>query len=268
MPVIHYYAIIATIGGIIMNFKENLKYYREQAGYKQAKQFAQELGIKYTQYIAYEGKGSEPRYELLCKIAKKLNVSIDQLLGVEKDEFCEAKSFIEKNKGFKVTKLKNGNIMLEKIFNQEILDKVSANLEKMKSFLTASDIQIESNLLFANEEDFMKFIKYLIPAIENDGERMLAFNHCLEDYYACYLMKHLIKQHLGLELTYGDIKNLSDADRKKIVNYTFTPEEKEEFVSYLQQKLHNKSEYEIPQIAFSIPAKLAPTFVGIKQIYT
>ena len=251
-----------------MHFKENLKYYREQAGYKQAKQFAQELGIKYTQYIAYEGKGSEPRYELLCKIAKKLNVSIDQLLGVEKDEFCEAKNFIEKNKGFKVKKLKNGNILLEKIFNQDILDRVSANLEKMNSFLTASDIQIESNLCFTNKEDFMKFIKYLIPAIENDGNRMLAFNHCLEEYYARYLMKHFIKQHLGLELTYGDIKKLSDADREKIANYKFTHEEKEEFISYLQQKLHSKSEYEIPQIAFSIPSELAPTFAGIKQIYT
>ncbi len=251
-----------------MNFKENLKYYREQAGYKQAKQFAQELGIKYTQYIAYEGKGSEPRYELLCKIAQKLNISVDQLLGVEKDEFCEAKSLIEKNKGFKVIELENGNIMLEKIFNREILDKVSANLEKMNSFLSASDIQIESNLCFINKEDFMKFIKYLIPAIENDGKRMLAFNYCLEDYYGRYLMKYFIKQHLGLDLTYGDIKNLSDADREKIANYKFTPDEKEEFISYLQQKLHGKREYEIPQIAFSIPAELAPIFAGIKEIYT
>lgn len=63
-----------------MSFQENLKYYRKQAGYKTAKQFADDLGISYTTYFAYESKGREPKYDLLIKIADLLNVSLDELI--------------------------------------------------------------------------------------------------------------------------------------------------------------------------------------------
>lgn len=64
-----------------MNFQNRLKYYREKAGYTSAKEFAKFLGIGYTTYVGYENKGREPRYELLCKIANVLNVSLDNLVG-------------------------------------------------------------------------------------------------------------------------------------------------------------------------------------------
>lgn len=64
-----------------MAFQENLRYYREKAGYKQAKEFAKVLGITYTTYVGYENKGREPKYDTLCKIADLLNVSTDELLG-------------------------------------------------------------------------------------------------------------------------------------------------------------------------------------------
>ena len=64
-----------------MSFQENLKYYREKSGYKTAKDFADVLNIPYTSYVAYENKGREPKYEMLCKIADLLKVSTDDLLG-------------------------------------------------------------------------------------------------------------------------------------------------------------------------------------------
>ncbi len=64
-----------------MGFKENLRHYREKAGYKQAKEFAEKLGIPYSTYAGYEIKDREPKYELLCKIADLLDVSLDELLG-------------------------------------------------------------------------------------------------------------------------------------------------------------------------------------------
>ncbi len=64
-----------------MSFQENLRYYRERAGYKQAKEFAKTLDISYTTYTSYENQGREPKYNTLCKIADLLNVSIDELLG-------------------------------------------------------------------------------------------------------------------------------------------------------------------------------------------
>lgn len=64
-----------------MSFQENLKYYREKAGYKQAKDFAKVLDIPYSTYIGYEVRNREPKYQTLCKIADLLNVSTDELLG-------------------------------------------------------------------------------------------------------------------------------------------------------------------------------------------
>lgn len=66
-----------------MNFQDNLKALREKAGYDSAKDFAKFLGIPYTTYMGYENKGSEPKYELLLKIAKTLGVTTDELLGME-----------------------------------------------------------------------------------------------------------------------------------------------------------------------------------------
>lgn len=64
-----------------MQFQENLKYYREKAGYKTAKDFSKALKISYTTYFAYENQGREPKYEILCQIADLLNVSLDDLVG-------------------------------------------------------------------------------------------------------------------------------------------------------------------------------------------
>lgn len=64
-----------------MSFQENLKHYREKAGYKTAKEFADILSVPYPTYAAYENKNSEPKYEMLCKIADLLQVSTDDLLG-------------------------------------------------------------------------------------------------------------------------------------------------------------------------------------------
>lgn len=81
-------------------FGENLRRLREQAGYKQAKEFAAVVGVPYTTYSSYEKLGREPRYEVLCKIAEALSVSIDELLGYntpseERDLFTECKTLIE-----------------------------------------------------------------------------------------------------------------------------------------------------------------------------
>lgn len=65
------------------SFKDNLRYMREQAGYKQAKDFSIAVGIPYTRYMAYENKGSWPSENNLCKIADALNCAVDGLLGRE-----------------------------------------------------------------------------------------------------------------------------------------------------------------------------------------
>lgn len=65
-------------------FSKNLKKARIKAGYSTAKDFAKELNIPYTTYMAYEKKGNEARYDVLIKIAKKLHTSPNELIGFPK----------------------------------------------------------------------------------------------------------------------------------------------------------------------------------------
>ena len=86
-----------------MSFQENLKFYREKAGYKSAREVAEALSLPYNTYAGYESKGREPKYQTLCKIADLLNVSLDDLLGrknnilgkKDKDEIQEVIRAIE-----------------------------------------------------------------------------------------------------------------------------------------------------------------------------
>ena len=63
-----------------MAFKDNLKHLRENAGYKQAKDFAKAAGIPYSSYATYE-RGSWPNEANLTRIALTLHASIDELMG-------------------------------------------------------------------------------------------------------------------------------------------------------------------------------------------
>ena len=62
-------------------FQERLRYYREKKGYKTAKEFSEAIRIPYSRYLNYENKGQEPKYETLVKIADKLGITTDELLG-------------------------------------------------------------------------------------------------------------------------------------------------------------------------------------------
>lgn len=79
-----------------MDIRKNLVKYRKLAGYDNARCFAKACGIEYTTYMAYENKGSEPKYEALCKIAEELGVTPNDLLGFKgKGETAETVKEIE-----------------------------------------------------------------------------------------------------------------------------------------------------------------------------
>ena len=62
-------------------FQDNLRHYREKAGYKKQTDLAKAINIPYTTYLNYEKAGREPKYETLIKIADTLGISTDELLG-------------------------------------------------------------------------------------------------------------------------------------------------------------------------------------------
>lgn len=63
-----------------MGLSENLRRYREQAGYT-ASEFASILDIPNSTYGSYETTTKVPRLDKLIKIADTLNVSLDDLVG-------------------------------------------------------------------------------------------------------------------------------------------------------------------------------------------
>ncbi len=93
-----------------MNFSENLRKYRERAGYS-SKELADIIKIKYTTYLNYENAGSEPKYDVLIKIADILNVSLDELLDRDYGELEKTISFFE-HIGYKVVKKGDDKVVI------------------------------------------------------------------------------------------------------------------------------------------------------------
>jgi len=65
-----------------MSFAKILKDIRKEKGITQS-QLAAELSVTDAAVRQWENRGSEPSYEMLCKIAKIFDVTIGQLLGAE-----------------------------------------------------------------------------------------------------------------------------------------------------------------------------------------
>lgn len=63
--------------------KNRLLDIRLKAGYKKQKDFAEFLGIAQNQYNRYENNVMQPSSEVLYKISKKLNISMDDIIHEE-----------------------------------------------------------------------------------------------------------------------------------------------------------------------------------------
>lgn len=119
-----------------MSFQENLRKYRERAGYSQAKEFAEKISVPYQTYLNYENKGTEPKYATLCKIAEVLGVSTDELLGYSLDEFERCKALLPAGHFAFERNEENELIVIRtnRIINGE---KFSANFDSELNFINA-----------------------------------------------------------------------------------------------------------------------------------
>ena len=74
------------------NFNENLKNARERKGMSQ-KDVAEEIGVAKSTYSLYESGNREPNVQTIKKIADVLNVSADDLLGLNEEPLTIASHF-------------------------------------------------------------------------------------------------------------------------------------------------------------------------------
>lgn len=74
------------------HFNENLKLAREQKGLSQ-KDVAEKIGVAKSTYSLYESGNREPNVQTIKKIADVLEVSADELLGINTESTTLAAHF-------------------------------------------------------------------------------------------------------------------------------------------------------------------------------
>lgn len=178
-----------------MNFRENLIQFRK-AKYPSARKFAEALGIPYNTYLSYENpaKPTEPRYEMLVKIATLLDVTTDELLGyVNVDAAAERlKNYVEKSSYFKVEVLENGKYVIclkslpvpkdAKTFSkEEFVETIHKLVGKALEYTSAEQQVLRNNI------DFI-FSYFLTNYLKMDliKERPHDFNLLVKDFPKVY----------------------------------------------------------------------------------
>lgn len=66
--------------------KNKLLEIRLRLGYKKQKDFAKYLGISQTNYNKWENNSSQPGMETVLRIAKKINIKIEDIIFLEDEE--------------------------------------------------------------------------------------------------------------------------------------------------------------------------------------
>lgn len=133
-----------------MEFKERLRDLRLKKHMK-SKEVAQLVGISEPTYISYESRGSQPPYDVLCKIADVFDMSIDYLIrGKRKKQQFEnirlagytvkesAERYIVSDKGHEYNLPWDKLIMIEE--SLDIMQKAVCSKELVKKLLDIADI--------------------------------------------------------------------------------------------------------------------------------
>lgn len=139
---------------IFLEFKEQLRYYREQRGYS-ADELAKLIGVSYTTLKGYENAGREPKYNILIKIANVLKVSLDDLLGrtpINEDE-----------------QLKNVINDILSVSDIKYLKLDTINSEYVSFYLCGNDEQPIKNTNFKKKE-FLSKIEHIQREIQEHGK--------------------------------------------------------------------------------------------------
>nr|WP_207716928.1 helix-turn-helix transcriptional regulator [Clostridium beijerinckii] len=71
-------------GGIV-GVKNKLLEIRLQLGYKKQKDFADYIGVSQVSYNKWENNSNQPSLEMVLKISNKLNLKIDEIVYLEKE---------------------------------------------------------------------------------------------------------------------------------------------------------------------------------------
>lgn len=162
-----------------MEFKDILKSYRLKSGMTKA-EFSRKLGIdSYSTYNNYEVGSSEPKIDMLIKIADLLNISIDDLVGrTPADEDERLKKTINDllvlvNKkldiDYKAIKINDTNIIFANLSSE---DKFEFAINKNELISIINDMKTQS----AINEGYLLFDKVF------DNETIALYTNLIEAF--------------------------------------------------------------------------------------
>lgn len=175
-----------------MDFKDRLRYYREQRGYS-SDELAKLLDIPYTTLKGYENAGREPKYNILIKIADILNVSLDDLLGrtpANEDEKIK-ELFALKNGDIDILSINLNNIKKDCIlFDIYLYDNKNISADKKRGLIKENKNRklVNKSIMSIDKVEFIKLLKDLREqAMSEYFHNVKIFLH--DFYHNAYIIK-------------------------------------------------------------------------------
>lgn len=175
-----------------MDFKDRLRYYREQRGYSSDK-LAKLLDIPYTTLKGYENAGREPKYNILIKIADILNVSLDDLLGrtpANEDEKIK-ELFALKNGDIDILSINLNNIKKDCVlFDIYLYDNKNISADKKRGLIKENKNRklVNKSIMSIDKVEFIKLLKDLREqAMSEYFHNVKIFLH--DFYHNAYIIK-------------------------------------------------------------------------------
>jgi transcriptional regulator with XRE-family HTH domain len=175
-----------------LDFKDRLRYYREQRGYS-SDELAKLLDIPYTTLKGYENAGREPKYNILIKIADILNVSLDDLLGrtpANEDEKIK-ELFALKNGDIDILSINLNNIKKDCVlFDIYLYDNKNISADKKKGLIKENKNRklVNKSIMSIDKVEFIKLLKDLREQAMNEYfHNVKIFLH--DFYHNAYIIK-------------------------------------------------------------------------------
>lgn len=175
-----------------MDFKDRLRYYREQRGYS-SDELAKLLDIPYTTLKGYENAGREPKYNILVKIADILNVSLDDLLGrtpTNEDEKIK-ELFALKNGDIDILSINLNNIKKDCVlFDIYLYDNKNISADKKRGLIKENKNRklVNKSIMSIDKVEFIKLLKDLREqAMSEYFHNVKIFLH--DFYHNAYIIK-------------------------------------------------------------------------------
>ena len=176
-----------------MEFKDILKSYRLKSRMTKA-EFSRKLGIdSYSTYNNYEVGSSEPKIDMLIKIADLLNISLDDLVGrtpTNEDEKIK-ELFALKNGDIDILSINLNNIKKDCVlFDIYLYDNKNISADKKKGLIKENKNRklVNKSIMSIDKVEFIKLLKDLREqAMSEYFHNVKIFLH--DFYHNAYIIK-------------------------------------------------------------------------------